>query len=308
MNRHRMKPLLWCLALSMVTAGAEAQENPAELAADLRQIEAGLDSKGAAVLAGLPAAWAVVTPERQYVISTEPLRSLLVSPRSDRIQASKEWLDQVAQQLEAFSKTPAQGVPNTRGRLDQILARPEFAGVRPPTAWDLFRQRVILWLASLVQRFFTFAAQHPTGGKILFWVLLVGAVGVLAAWLFRVWTRRDPAFRLPPPNPAGQARSWEAWVRAAREAANRGDAREAIHCAYWAGIWRLQERHVLPEDLTRTPREYLRLVPAPETAAAAPLTALTAGLERFWYAGQAAHSDDFEASLKQLEALGCKLD
>ncbi len=303
-----MKPLLWCLALSIVTAGAQAQEDPAELAAHLRQIQAGLDSKGAAVLVGLPAAWEVETPDHRYSISTEPLRSILVSARGDRIQASKDWLDLIARQLEGFSKTPAEAGPDARGTLDRILARPEFAGVRPPTAWDLFRQRVVLWLASLVQRFFSFAAQHPTGGKILFWVLLVGAVGGLAVWLFRVWTRRDPAFSLPPPNPGVQAQSWEAWVRAAREAANRGDAREAIHCAYWAGISRLQERHVLPEDLTRTPREYLRLVPAPETAAAAPLTALTAGLERFWYAGQAAHSDDFEASLKQLEALGCKLD
>ena len=303
-----MKPLLFCLALLMVASvhAPAAPLDPRGLAAQLRQIQADLDSEGApAVLESLPSAWDVATAERRYSVSTEPLRMLLGS--SD-IPKARAWLDQVAQQLESFSKAPAEAVPNANARLGRILARPQFAGVHGPTAWDLFRERIALWVTSLLDKLFGFVAQHPTGGQILFWVLVALAVGALAAWLMRLWTRPDPTLSLPRPNPAARSRSWEAWVRAAREAANQGDPREAIRCTYWAAVARLQESQVLPEDLTHTPREYLRLISAPRAASLEPLTALTAGLERFWYAGHAADLGDFQTSLKQLEALGCKLD
>jgi hypothetical protein len=302
-----MKPLLFCLALAILAPpyAISAPLDPRGMAAQLRETQADLASKGAsAVLSSLPATWDVATPERRYSITTEPLRSLLVSAETREAQA---WLDQVAQQLEAFSSAPAAAVANARGTLDRILARPEFAGVRPPSAWDLFRERVVAWIAALIQKLFGFAAQHPTGGQILFWLLVTGAVGALAAWLIRIWTRRDPRLSLPRPNPEALSRSWEAWLRAAREAADQGNPREAIRCTYWAAVARLQENQVLPEDLTHTPREYLRLISTPQPFLQ-PLTTLTAGLERFWYGGQAAEFSDFQASLKQLEALGCKLD
>jgi hypothetical protein len=306
-----MKPLLFCLTIGVVAsvwAGA-APLAPEDLAAQLRGIKTDLDSKGAGgVLAELPLAWDVAANEHRYSISTEPLRALLKTGEADDIHEAKRWLDALAQQLDSFSKAPAESPANARGSLNRILARAEFRGVHPPTAWELFRQRVAAWIGSLIERLFTFAAQHPTEGQILFWIVVVGAVGLLAAWIIRLWSGRDARFKLPRVDRAVRVQSWMDWVRAAREAANRGDPREAIRCTYWAGVSLLQERRVLPEDLTRTPREYLRLIPTPERASAVPLTALTTGLERFWYAGETAHADDFEASLKQLEALGCKLD
>jgi hypothetical protein len=306
-----MKPLLFCLTIGMVACAyvEAAPLAPEDLAMQLRGIAADLDSKGAGgVLTEIPLAWDVATSEHRYSISTEPLRTLLKSAEADDIREAKRWLDALAQQLDSFSKAPAQSQPNARSTLNRILARPEFRGVHPPTAWELFRQRVAAWIGSLIERLFGFAAQHPTERQILFWIVVVGAVGLLAACLIRFWSGRDARFTLARAERAVRSQSWMEWVRAAREAANRGDPREAIRCTYWAGVALLQERRVLPEDLTRTPREYLRLIPAPERAAAAPLRDLTEGLERFWYAGQAAHANDFEASLKQLEALGCKLD
>src|SRR5580658_7863923 len=121
-----MKPLLFCLAL-VILALPYANSAPLDsqgLAAQLREIQAELDSKGAsAVLAGLPATWDVATPERRYSISSEPLRSRLVSAET---REAKEWLDQLAQQLESFSNAPSEAIPNARGTLDRILARPEF--------------------------------------------------------------------------------------------------------------------------------------------------------------------------------------
>jgi Domain of unknown function (DUF4129) len=305
-----MKPLLFCLTIGIVvSAWAAAPLAPQDLAAQLRGIKGDLDSKGAgAVLAELPPAWDVASSEHRYSVSTEPLRALLKSAEADDLREAKRWLDAIAQQLESFSKAPMTSPATARSTLSRILARPEFRGVHPPTAWELFRQRVAVWIGSLIERLFTFAAQHPTEGRILFWIVVVGAVGLLAAWIIRLWSGRDARFTLPRVDGAVRMQSWMDWVRAAREAANQGDPREAIRCTYWAGVALLQERRVLPQDLTRTPREYLRLIPAPERAMAAPLGDLTAGLERFWYAGQTAQPDDFEVSLKQLEALGCKLD
>jgi hypothetical protein len=110
------------------------------------------------------------------------------------------------------------------------------------------------------------------------------------------------------------SRSWQEWVFAAREAAGRGDYRMAIHCAYWAGIARLQDLGALAPDRAKTPREYLRALAKsklvlPETAATRlqALSMLTSRLERIWYGYHIATETDFRDSLTQLETLGCRL-
>jgi hypothetical protein len=88
----------------------------------------------------------------------------------------------------------------------------------------------------------------------------------------------------------------------ARQAADSGDHRQAIRCAYWAAIAWLQDNRALPANLTHTPRECVRIVKRE------PLNSLTTGLERFWYAGQPPGPEDVQESFRQLEALGCKAD
>jgi len=226
----------------------------------------------------------------------------LRSPDHAQAQA---WLDHLAHELESFSvalKTPS----SARMQLDRILSRREFAGVKPPSPLGLLLQRIGAWIQSVLRRIFVYAAQHPTGGTVLFWLAAAGATGLLGFWLFRLWNgeSRIPVAQLEPAVPA---RAWHQWVISAKEAAERGDLRIAIHCAYWAAVVRLQDGRLLPGDLTRTPREYLRLMPVDENAHA-PLAGLTSALERFWYAGRAVGPDDFRESLTHLEALGCTLD
>jgi hypothetical protein len=103
-------------------------------------------------------------------------------------------------------------------------------------------------------------------------------------------------------------------------AEEQGDSQQAIHCAYWAGVIRLQDVGALPADRTLTPREYLRnLSPgnfapdSPDNKAVGPhsrqpLAALTQALERFWYARRSASNEDFRESLRQLAALGCDVE
>jgi hypothetical protein len=100
------------------------------------------------------------------------------------------------------------------------------------------------------------------------------------------------------------AKEWPIWMSEARAAASRGEWRDAIHLAYWGGISFLEAGGAWRPDLARTPREYLRLLPA--TSAQHPtLHALTVRLEGVWYGMQTASADGFEQTLAELERLGC---
>src|SRR5207302_5983647 len=214
-----------------------------------------------------------------------------------------------------YSAKPATSSPPARGELERILKRPEFEAVRPPSPSELLRQRVEAWIEQMLLRLLGGIGQHPLGGQILFWFLVIAAVGVVAMWVFRFFASRDRVNALPPSVDVTAVRTWQEWIRAAREAAKQGNFREAVHSAYWAGIARLEDDGVVPKDRTKTPREYLRLVvesapgelgPAP--APREPLAALTSGLERAWYANRGARAEDFHESLRHLEALGCSLE
>jgi hypothetical protein len=108
--------------------------------------------------------------------------------------------------------------------------------------------------------------------------------------------------------------TWQEWIHAAREAADCGDFRDAIHAVYWAGIVCLEDSGVLARELSRTPRERVRQLAAARSDAAPPgaaerrasLSALTRHLEHTWYAQMPATEPDFLDSLKLAEALGCK--
>jgi hypothetical protein len=292
----------------------------ASVARDLRALQSALEEGKSAEARSLPAGWEIDTDGKRYWIPSEPLRELLESVKRYPSQApasldrAKAWLEEVALQLEAYSSAAGQVPANAKSKLDGILAQPEFAGVGPPSQWEQLRDRVIAWIQQKIREWFEVVAQHPTASRVLFWTVLAAAVGLLGFWLFRLWTGDERMQRLAPAPGERPLRAWEEWLADARQAAERGDARQAIHCAYWAGITRLQASGALPRDRTRTPREYLRAVTAPKPGAVGapdvrpPLAALTNRLERFWYARRAASADDFRDSLNDLEALGCKVE
>jgi hypothetical protein len=317
--------MLWCPAA--FPAGQEKSSDAAgstsvaydvpSFAAELHRLSAVLEkgpstNEMATLRDSLPRRWTVSTPERTYSISSEPLRNQLTTLSS---QKARLWVEHLAAEVESFSATPVASSPQARAQLDRILAGAEFAGVRPPSAWELFRRRIELWLEQMFMKLFGAIGRHPIGGTILFWFLVVMAVGCIALWLFRFLSSRDRMDSLPPSGSISASRTWQEWIRAAREAASRGDFREAVHSAYWAGIVRLEDSGVVPKDRTKTPREYLRMVSEPPPGELAsrpsprePLAALTSRLERTWYANRTAGPEDFRESLRQLEALGCPLE
>jgi hypothetical protein len=329
--KHRVLPVLVLLSSPVCCAawgdnrGATALSSrtstdgvydAASFGAELRRLSDVLQHKPSAneiakLRKSLPQSWNVSAPERTYSISTEPLRAQL---GASSVEEAEAWIEHLQAEIEGSQRHGANLVA-ARSELDHILAGPEFAAVRPPSVWELLRQRISAWLERLLLKIFGGVARHPIGGDILFWLLLIGGVSFVALWVFRFLSKRDSMQSLRPASSVPTSRTWQQWIRAARQAANRGDFREAVHSAYWAGIARLEDIGAIPRDRTKTPREYLRLVPESYSTAGElhwtprePLMTLTSRLERIWYANRGASSEDFLDSLRQLEALGCPLE
>jgi hypothetical protein len=284
--------------------------------AELHRLDVALQGKPSAakieeLRKSVPAAWNVSTPEHTYSISTKPLRDALSASATVK---AKTWVEQLEVEIESSQGRPTNDAL-ARPELDKILAGPGFEGVPPPSALDLFRQRVAAWLGRMILRLFENISRHPMGAEFLFWLLLIAGVAFVALCLFRYLSRGSDMNSFKPESSMVTTRTWQDWIRAARQAAARGDFREAVHSAYWAGIARLEETGALTRDRTRTPREYLRLIKTPRSAAVdsresyqEPLAALTSRMERIWYAKREAKPEDFSDSLRQLEALGCPLE
>jgi hypothetical protein len=275
----------------------------------------------AALRRTLPSHWEVVTAGQHYYLPAEPLSSLLreaEKAKDAKSVASKAneaalWASDLAKQANAFESAKSDRSGSAAAALERILSRREFGGVKGPSAWDLFRQQVIRWLVRVLGSIFQQIGKYPIGAKIFFWVFIIGVVVWLALVLFRYWTRRAALEELQAPESVAYSRTWQEWIQAAREAANRGDYREAIHSAYWAGISFLEDSEVVRKDRTRTPREYMRLVSNSTQLVATgrktreALSALTVVLEQVWYGRRPASNQDFTNALQSVEALGCQL-
>jgi Domain of unknown function (DUF4129) len=310
------------------SAAQSGAYDAARFAAELRRLGAAIEKSNGnakdieAIQKVLPPSWEIATSEAHYEFSSVPLRELLecnkcdAAARKSRCAQAKSWANTIAFQVEGYSASDASGGGNSRAKLDEILKRREFGAVRPPSQWDLLRQRINAWIMHMLNRLFENIGRHPLGAKLLFWLILFAVVGWLAMMLVRFWLGRARMDELRSVGEVAFARSWQEWIRAAREAAARGDFRGAVHSVYWAGIAHLEDDGTISRDRTRTPRERLQLVAqAVAAAAAAPqilrqrdsLAALTSLFERVWYGRGHADARDFDASMKQAEGLGCDL-
>jgi hypothetical protein len=280
-------------------------------------VPAGEEKQIAAVAASLPGAWNVTTSQDSYRISAEPLRAALSEASADparrdaHLRQARGWLDDMIAQLPRASASSAPA--DARARLNGILGRKEFKTVYTESEWDRLKEQIIAWIEERIGSLLDRIGRHPLAARSFFWTLLIAGVAYLAMLVFRMWTRRAGAEQLKM-QAVLTRQTWQEWIHSAREAADRGDFRSAIHAVYWAGIVCLEDSGVLQREVSRTPRERLRqLSAAPPDAALAEaaerrtsLSALTRHLERTWYAQMPASEPDFLDSLKLAEALGCK--
>ena len=215
----------------------------------------------------------------------------------------KSRLDQLAKEANAFEQSPPDSRV-TRARLDKILARSEFHQVHGPTWLDRLEYRILEWIFRLLSRFFG-ASSAATAGRVLVWTLVAAAVLTLAYFVFRAIRQSARQESAIPHIAVVSAKGWRAWIAEAQAAAAQGLWRDAVHLGYWAGISFLEERGAWRPDKARTPREYLRLLPA-ESAHRPALSALTRKLEVTWYGNDPAGPQTFSETITMLENLGCR--
>ncbi|MGZ4789394.1 MAG: DUF4129 domain-containing protein [Terriglobales bacterium] len=196
-----------------------------------------------------------------------------------------------------------------RKRLDEILAAREFKDVHGPTLFDTWMEALQHWLTKWWHKLFDkldiTAPEFTWVGRIFIWLIIAAAASVLAVWLYRVYRRKPVEYTREIMPFAPSAKSWRIWLAEAREQAAKGDWRNAIHLAYWASVSYLEASGLWIPDRARTPREYLREVRSHDPKKPA-FTSLTRRFENVWYGSQHAGAADFDATLAELEKLGCQ--
>jgi hypothetical protein len=274
--------------------------------------------EAAALKDSLPETWAVAVDGQRFEVSAGWLRQNLDAFPSDPAQFAERSrqiltrLELMRTNAEAWAEMDQGGLSGTdstaaRRRLDTILERREFGGraARSPlqTWWD----RAVAWVEEKLDSIFGIMGHRSGGPSPIFWVLAIalglGMLGWLAQSILSV-SRRPARGPLPRAPDIG---GWRAWAARALACASRSEFREAIHLAYRAALYRLEEAGLWQVDEARTPREYLHLVPGAHGQYPA-LEALTFRFERSWYGGQAASAADFERVIAELEDLGCHFD
>jgi hypothetical protein len=303
-----------------------ASLTPEHFIIELRQLNERLGSKNISgeqlksVRASIPESWEVDAPERQYSIPSRQLISMLriaeTNPalRTQQIEAARAWISDLHRQVVKYSTSRAPEDSIARDRAKQILSRHEFANVGTSDPRDMLRRKINEWILRLFTWLFSGLGRHPIATETFFWLIVAGVVAWLSMMLFRYWMRAARIETIEKIATVAYHRPWQEWIRAAREAAARGDFREAVHSTYWAGVSRLETIGALLPDPARTPRESLHVLadPAAEGIHATPqqresLAALTLCLERVWYGHRAAGANDFQDCLRQAEELGCRV-
>jgi hypothetical protein len=299
----------FCLADSKPEHALSTDEYRAELDGLLVATQQ-LGSSGTSTpeaLQHLPQSWPVHTGQRDFEISTEGLQRDVRRYSNEKnivnATAIRMRLESLRREIEGFEKAPPE-VSADRKALDTILARPEFRDVSGPTWMDRFKRWMLERLFRFLRRLFRSSA-IPAVGKYFVYGLIGIAVLALLYLVYRSIFSDQEFEEVVPKDLPISAKEWTIWLSEARAAAARGDWRDAIHLAYWAGISFLEREGFWKPDRARTPREYLRLISS-QSEQRETLTVLTRIFELTWYAKRDASEQTFSQTLEQLEKLGCR--
>jgi hypothetical protein len=255
--------------------------------------------------AGLEDHWSVQMGDRTVEVPAAWLKSGLGAWARDPTPADQARLvgalDLLGQDALA-TETPAPvEASSARAALGRILAEREFRDVRAPGLVDDLRRRLLLFFLGLLERLFGSASAAAIGDGVGYALvaLFVGLLVLIFTRLGRLSLASNrPAFG---GGPALTGRSSDL-LDDAKRAAEAGAWRDAVRLAYWSGVAALEHRGFWRPDRSRTPREYVRLLPAdrePRTS----LLAFTRLLERVWYADEPAGPAEFAQALEHCDRL-----
>jgi hypothetical protein len=280
--------------------------------AELARISDGVKSKQnlRGLRESLPPSWSVRVKDESYEIPTREISQAL-SQIERYPDKSKHVEEQLQLRLQAMQRgareldkvAGASRDAQARAKLNEILNRSEFREATGPSAFELLRARIIRWIFEriiwLLQRMHISA---QTGNYFAWGVIFLAVVVLFYAvyrWLLK--TTRSTDLVAEAETVASDVRQW---LAEALGAAERGDYREAIHCAYWASIARMEDMRLLSRDRARTPRESLQLLEQHPREKGF-LQAVTRSFELIWYGYRPASQSDWAAAREQLEKMGC---
>jgi hypothetical protein len=189
-------------------------------------------------------------------------------------------------------------------RLTEILSRSEFRSVKGESWYERAKRAIQHWLWEKLTRLLLSSA-FPTVSRIVIWALVALAVAVAAWWIIKTYRQGNVYTHFSGSPEKMPSKPWRDWHAEAQAAAQEGRWRDAIHLTYWAGIAFLEVQGMWRSDLTRTPREYLRLLPRDDSHSA-PLQKLTRSFERVWYGNGLATAETFASASALLEQMGCR--
>jgi uncharacterized protein DUF4129 len=208
---------------------------------------------------------------------------------------------------------PSPSYSAERQTLNSILAQPAYKGISEMST----RERFLEWLDNELDKLLASLIRFGTRSPWIVWTLrifLILGIGTGLVWALIRIERGARVKLIPevvPPAARPSAREWQLWLKDAQAMAAEDRWRDAIHFLYWASIARLESgsasRRPWPADRTRTPREYLGLMPGADPRKPS-LTALTWSFERTWYGGRAAASGDFSRALELAAELGVRAE
>jgi len=259
------------------------------------------------VLNGVPSVWHIQSAQRTFEVSSEWLREDL---NDWQRKPSREIQDRISTRLQILrseadsSQGSTTDVSRKRVLLNGILAGREFQNLHGPTWLDRFKQQVLELLIKLLGRVFESSA-IPTIGNVVVYGLMLLALLAVAYWMYRTIRNNAGVETILPHSLPVSSKGWKIWMKEARRAADGGNWQEAIHLAYWCGISFLEAQELWRPDTARTPREYLRLLPAASEHRET-LGTLTRTFELIWYGTQEADANAFSETLAHLEKLGCQ--
>jgi Domain of unknown function (DUF4129) len=277
---------------------------------ELKQIEdAAKDpQKIETVRKGLPDAWTVKNSDQTYSVPTKEISEALRQIQSDpkkatlaQLELRLKFMRQQADELAGASE--GTNLAQAQDKLNAVLNRSEFREATGPSAWDVIRARINRWILEHVIRLLNWLHIGRKTGNAIGWGVLFLAVVLVFSVVYRWLTKSTKAaeFRAEVEPRGSDTRHW---TQEALMAAERGDFREAIHCAYWASIARLEDVRILPQDRARTPRESLQLLDQHPKEQGV-LQSVTRSFELIWYGYRPVSATDWAGTKEQLEKMGC---
>jgi hypothetical protein len=319
--RHRAIPIVLLAFLASVpetraqtppqNAATTIDEYASRLEAIARAVDA-LDERqpleGRRLVGTIPAAFVVNAAGQTFTIPVQWIAQDLMDWQRQPSLANRTRLAgrirAARADAHAFMTPPADRVA-ARTAATQILSGREFRGVRRQSWWNSLMQRVLRWLLGWLE-LVVGSSSLPAVTNLFVYALIGAAVIALGLWARRALrssARVDEAAAAPLLETLPK-RPWQDWLVEAQRMAAQQDWREAIRSAYWCGIVFLESKEVWTTDGSRTPREYVRLLPAGDAHAPA-LRSLTAVLERVWYAAAPADAARYAETIALLRSLGC---